>query len=42
MAFFKGLSTRIAISSSHAVIWMPIYDHFKGIYGADIYGDSLN
>ncbi len=42
LGFFKGLSSRIAISSSHAVIWMPVYDHFKGIYGVDIYENSLN
>ncbi|EGR31852.1 mitochondrial carrier protein, putative [Ichthyophthirius multifiliis] len=41
LAFFKGLSSRITIQSSHVVIWMPIYDHFKGIYGADIYENTL-
>lgn len=36
-AFLKGLGAKILGNVSVGVVWLPLYDYFKGIYGADVY-----
>lgn len=34
--FFKGLNARMIYCCAYGVLWMPIYDYFKGSYGANL------
>lgn len=35
--FAKGLSTKAVANISLSIVWLPLYDHFKGKYGVDLY-----
>ncbi|KRX08185.1 Mitochondrial carrier domain [Pseudocohnilembus persalinus] len=34
--FLKGLNARMIYCCAYGVLWMPIYDYFKGSYGANL------
>ena len=36
-AFFKGLGAKILGNVSLGVVWLPLYDYFKGIYGMEVF-----
>ncbi|EAR83138.1 carrier protein (macronuclear) [Tetrahymena thermophila SB210] len=36
IAFFKGLTPRLLISCANSVLFLPVYEHFKSLYGIDI------
>lgn len=35
--FAKGLGTKAVANVSLSIVWLPLYDHFKGKYGVDLY-----
>ena len=35
--FAKGLGTKAIANVSLSIVWLPLYDHFKGKYGVDLY-----
>lgn len=38
-AFFKGLGAKILGNVSLGVVWLPLYDYFKGIYGVEVFSE---
>jgi len=32
---FKGLKARMLFSGMHSMIWFPIYERYKALYGSD-------
>jgi len=40
VAFFKGLTARLMISCAYSVLYIPVYEHFKALYGVDISEDD--
>ncbi|EAR83230.2 carrier protein (macronuclear) [Tetrahymena thermophila SB210] len=36
IGFFKGITPRLFISCGNSILFMPIYEHFKNLYGVDL------